>query len=132
MNHTKIIIYVPSPWASSAASGSIPDVKNAEPHSSDFDFTGREVHKCDSESSDLVQRRENENIDYSVNDLRDPQKWPKTIKDANRVEIVHCDPAFDDFITQLRLLPKDTNGQSFTEFFLYSKSNNEREKYPRD
>ncbi|CAH0390034.1 unnamed protein product [Bemisia tabaci] len=121
-----------APCTSSAASGPIPDVKSAEPHSSAFDFTDGEVRECDSEISDLVQRFENENVGPNVSDLRDPQKWPKTIEDANRVEIVRCAPAFDDFITQSRLFPKDTNGQSFTEFFLYSKSNNEREKYPRD
>lgn len=96
----------------------------------------RDVRECDIQESESL--RENLQVPTcneslpSVSDLRDPQKWPKTITDAVRIKIVSCSASFDDFSRQSKQFPNDASGHSFAKSFLYSKSVNGRERYPRD
>lgn len=58
--------------------------------------------------------------------------WPISITNSVRDTIIFCAPKFSELINNVKNMPKDVNNKSFTKFFLYSKSSNNRESFPRD
>ncbi|KAL4132709.1 hypothetical protein QTP88_009818 [Uroleucon formosanum] len=72
-----------------------------------------------------------DNID--LHDLFDPGLWPEHINDDIRQQIIATNPSnFDNIFKMRKAISKDCNGKIFSEFLLYTKSSNNRKKYPRD
>lgn len=67
-----------------------------------------------------------------MHDLFDPGLWPEHINDDIRQQIIATNPSnFDNILKMRKIISKDCNGKIFSEFLLYTKSSNNREKYPR-
>jgi len=57
----------------------------------------------------------------------------KHINDDIRQQIIATNLSnFDNIFKMRKAISKDCNGKIFSEFLLYTKSSNTREKYPRD
>jgi len=68
-----------------------------------------------------------------MHDLFDPGLWPEHINDDIRQQIIATNLSnFDNIFKMRKAISKDCNGKIFSEFLLYTKSSNNREKYPRD
>lgn len=68
-----------------------------------------------------------------IYDLLDPGLWPEHINDDIRQKMIAANsPNFDNILKIRKAISKDCNGKMFYEFLLYTKSSNNREKYPRD
>ncbi|XP_041434247.1 zinc finger MYM-type protein 1-like [Xenopus laevis] len=64
---------------------------------------------------------------------KDPALWPDTLRGKSREYIVLAGLMSEqDLLKTVQSLPKDCDGQAFSEFHLYSKSPNGREKILRD
>jgi hypothetical protein len=68
-----------------------------------------------------------------IYDLFKPDLWPEHINDDIRQKIITANPSnFDKIFKMRKTISKDCNSKLFSEFLLYAKSSNNREKYPRD
>ncbi|CAJ0917037.1 unnamed protein product [Ranitomeya imitator] len=64
---------------------------------------------------------------------KDPAMWPDDIKDKEREKIVLSGLSNEEELKQMvKSLPKDVDDRSFSDFLLYAKSSNGREKFIRD
>ncbi|XP_077105406.1 zinc finger MYM-type protein 1-like [Ranitomeya variabilis] len=64
---------------------------------------------------------------------KDPAMWPDDIKDKEREKIVLSGLSNEEELKQMvKSLPKDVDDHSFSDFLLYAKSSNGREKCIRD
>ncbi|CAJ0949523.1 unnamed protein product [Ranitomeya imitator] len=64
---------------------------------------------------------------------KDPAMWPDVIKDKEREKIVLSGLSNEEELKQMvQSLPKDVDDRSFSDFLLYAKSSNGREKFIRD
>jgi hypothetical protein len=86
-----------------------------------------------------VEKRVNENAsacssrEIECNNFTDPGLWPEQINDDIRQKIINANPSnFDNLLKIKSTISKDLGGKQFSEFLLYTKSSNNREKHPRD
>jgi hypothetical protein len=85
-----------------------------------------------------VEKHLNENAgacsrEIECNNFTDPGLWPEQINDDIRQKIINANPSnFDNLLKIKSTISKDLGGKQFSEFLLYIKSSNNREKHPRD
>lgn len=86
------------------------------------------------EKSNNISTEIHEHHEYNNNpSFTDPGLWPLQINDDIRQQIIMANPTnFDNLLKIKMTISKDLSGKSFSEFLLYTKSSNNREKHPRD
>lgn len=72
-------------------------------------------------------------LEIKNSNFTDPGYWPLLINEDIRQQIIIENPTnFDSLLKIKKTIPKDLSGKSFSEFLLYTKSSNNREKHARD
>ncbi|OCT65737.1 hypothetical protein XELAEV_18041980mg [Xenopus laevis] len=84
-------------------------------------------------SEDFLSEAFESHAGLSVVNWKDPALWPDTLRGKPREYIVLAGLMSEqDLLKTVQSLPKDYDGQAFSEFHLYSKSPNGREMILRD